>query len=46
MEAAQEGDVIVIGYDKNNNIHCELIQSQRLTNQNTQWQISQNTVHY
>lgn len=46
MEAAQEGDIIVIGYDKNNNIHSELIQSQRLTNQNTQWQISQNTVHY
>tara|TARA_R110000751_G_scaffold268311_1_gene368082 strand:- start:3414 stop:3818 length:405 start_codon:yes stop_codon:yes gene_type:complete len=43
MEAAQEGDVIAIGYDNNNNIHCELIQSQRVTNRNTQWQVSQGT---
>ena len=41
MVVAKEGDVIAIGYDKNNNIHCELIQSNRSTHKPTQWQISQ-----
>ncbi|WP_076919359.1 type II restriction endonuclease [Pseudoalteromonas sp. SK18] len=44
MEVAQEGDVIAIGYDMNNNIHCELIQSYKGTLKPTQWQLSQGTI--
>ena len=44
MEIAKEGDVIAIGYDMNNNIHCELIQSPKNLTKPMQWQLSKGEV--